>query len=286
MKEINIKKIKLTNKYEECFDLNVKKNHNYILANGILTHNCGKTYRVKKVLTELGKKEGTDYFIISGHITPLQFFCKLFMGRDKILIFDDVNILDSKINLNMLKAELNENSHGKVEYHTSRSLPEGVPESFIFTGRVIILLNDKPTNSKDLKAVENRILNHHLKFSYEEIIRILTDIAKQDIKGITLKERMEVVKYIKENTNCATKNLNIRLYQHLIRFYIWNKENWKVLAQDYIQNDRYTTMIIQGCKEKEFCEKTGLSKRTYFNYKQKCTGALKCTTKCTDNLAF
>jgi hypothetical protein len=222
----------------------------------------GKSYRVKKVLSDLDKKEGTDYYIISGHITPLQFFTKLFQAKDKIVVFDDVNILESKINLNMLKASLNENSYGKVEYHTSKKMPEGIPSSFIFTGKVIILLNDKPKNSEHLRAVENRILTHHLKFSYEEIIRIIFDIAKQNVEGVSQAERFEVVKWLKDNTNRATKNLNIRLYQHTIRFYKWNKEYWKELATNYIQNDEYTTMIIQGITDNEWVEKTGMSLKT------------------------
>ncbi|MFH1276237.1 MAG: hypothetical protein ABIH82_03925, partial [Candidatus Woesearchaeota archaeon] len=59
------------------------------------------------------------------------------------------------------------------------------------------------------------------------------------------------------------------LYQHLIRFYKWNKETWTILAKDYLQNDEYTTMIIQGVTEKDFCEKTGLSRPTYYRIKQK-----------------
>jgi hypothetical protein len=144
--EQEIEKIINTKTSEELEKLYFKPNE-YIkmvvegVEKGLLLYgesSLGKTYRVKKVLTELGKKEGTDYFIISGHITPLQFYCKMCMAKDKLICFDDVNILESKINLNMLKAALNENSHGRVEYHTTRTMPEGIPESFIFTGKVII----------------------------------------------------------------------------------------------------------------------------------------------------
>lgn len=228
----------------------------------------GKSYQVKRVLKEQNKIEGTDYFIISGHITPLQFYCKLFNAKDKIVVFDDVNILESKINLNMLKACLNENSFGRVEYHTSKKMPDNIPSSFIFTGQVIILLNDKPKNSEHLKAVESRILHHHLEFNYEEIIRIITDISKENIEGTTQQERFEVVKWIKDNTNQATKNLNIRLYQHAIRFFMWNRDSWKELASSYIQNDEVMTLIIQGLNDKDFCEKTGLHRATYYRMKK------------------
>jgi hypothetical protein len=229
----------------------------------------GKSFRVKKVLGELGKKEGEDYFIISGHITPLQFFSKLYLARDKLVVFDDVNLLENILNLNMLKAALNENSCGRVEYYTTHKMPTGVPASFIFTGQVIILLNGMPNDNEHLRAVENRVLTYHLQFSHEEILRILADIAKQHVEGISEAERLEIVDWIGNNTTEATKNLNIRLYQHLVIFYKWNKEEWKTLAQDYIKNDEYTLLIIQGLKEKAWCEATGLSRRSYYNYKQK-----------------
>lgn len=43
MKTIEIKKIEITNLETEMFDLEVEDNHNFILGNGILTHNSGKT---------------------------------------------------------------------------------------------------------------------------------------------------------------------------------------------------------------------------------------------------
>lgn len=223
----------------------------------------GKSYNVKKVLAEQGLKEGDDFFIISGHITPLQFYMKLYYAKEKIIVFDDVNILESKTNLNMLKACLNENSFGKVEYHTSKTIPDNIPSSFIFRGQVIILLNEKPKNSEHLKAVENRIITYELKFTYEEIIRIILDIAKQEVSGTTQEERFEVVKWIKENTNRATKNLNIRMYQHILRFYMWNKDIWKELGKEHIQNDEYITMILQNVDKDKWIEETGLSLATY-----------------------
>ena len=42
MEIIEIENIEFTNYETKMVDLKVEDNHNFILANGILTHNCGK----------------------------------------------------------------------------------------------------------------------------------------------------------------------------------------------------------------------------------------------------
>lgn len=225
----------------------------------------GKSYRVKEVLKRLGKK---DYMFVSGHITPLKFYSKLYQARGDLVVFDDVDILSNLIILNMIKAALNENSSNVVEYHTTKKME--IPSSFIFNGQVIMLLNDIPKRNEHLKAIESRVLKYHLKFSREEILKIIFEIAhKKEIEGTTLQERLMVARWIKENTNRATLNLNIRLYLQAIEFYKWDKANWQELTANQIQTDEYSTMIIQGVTEKDFVEKTGLHRATYYRMKNK-----------------
>jgi len=225
----------------------------------------GKSYMVKNVLKQKGKK---DFCFISGHITPMRFYSKLYANRDNLVIFDDVNILESIIILNMIKASVNENSGNVVEYHTSKKID--IPNSFVFNGEVIILLNDIPKNNEHLKAVESRVLTYHLKFNYEEIIKIIFEIAhKTQIEGTTLQERLEVANWIREVTNQSTNNLNIRFFLQAIQFFKWNKENWKELSIRQIKTDENIQLIVQGVGEKDFIEKTGLHRATYYRLKQK-----------------
>lgn len=219
----------------------------------------GKSFNVKRVLGEHHLKEGEDFAFICGHITPLQFYKKLYANQNKIVVLDDINILESKINLNMLKASLNDNI-GKIEYHTTTKMD--IPSSFIFSGKVIILLNDKPKNCEHLKAVESRILTYHLNMSYEQKIATLFDITKLDYKGLELDERLDIAKWIKGNTNEATKNLSIRLLFMCFEFYKHNKELWKDLAKLYVQNDEYYSLIIENCSDDEWIEKTGTGLKT------------------------
>jgi len=225
----------------------------------------GKSYRVKEVLKRLEVKE---FSFISGHITPLKFYEKLFQAREGLVIFDDVNILDNLIILNMIKASLNENSQNVVEYHTTKKM--NIPSSVVFNGQVIILLNDIPKRNEHLKAIESRVLKYHLQFTREEILKIIFEIAqKKEIEGTTILERIEIAKWIKDNTNRATQNLNIRLYLQAVDFYKYDKENWKELTSKQIQNDEWATLIIQGCSPEKWVEETGLSITTMDRIRRK-----------------
>jgi len=230
-------------------------------ARGLLLYgesSLGKSYRVKEVLKRLGKK---DYIFISGHITPMRFYAKLYQAREDLIVFDDVNILDNLIILNMIKACLNENSGNVVEYHTTKKM--NIPSSFIFNGQVIMLLNDIPKRDEHLKAIESRVLKHHLTFTREEILKIIFEIAtKKEVDGVSLAERLEIARWIKDNTNKATINLNIRLYLQAIDFYKWNKEQWKELTSNQIQNNEQVSLILQNCSDEEWIEKTGMSIKT------------------------
>lgn len=236
-------------------------------ARGLLLYgesSLGKSYRVKEVLKRLGIK---DYVFVSGHITPMKFYEKLYLAKDSLVVFDDVDILGNLIILNMIKASLNENSGNVVEYHTTKKMD--IPSSFIFNGRVIMLLNDIPARNEHLKAIESRVLKYHLKFNREEILKIIFEIAhKFEIEGTKVENRLEIANWIKDNTSKATQNLNIRLYLQAVDFWKWNKADWKLLTEKQIINDGFAELILMGLSKDEWKEKTGLSERSFDRKRQ------------------
>jgi len=236
-------------------------------ARGFLLYgesSLGKSHRVKSVLKELGLK---DYVFVSGHITPMKFYEKLYQARDSLVIFDDVDILGNLIILNMIKASLNENSGNVVEYHTTKKMD--IPSSFIFNGQVIMLLNDIPKRNEHLKAIESRVLKYHLKFSREEILKIIFEIAhKFEIEGTTTEDRIIIANWIKDNTTQATENLNIRLYLQAVDFFKWDKLNWEELTKSQIKTNGYAELIVQGISNEKWVEETGLSLATYKRMKK------------------
>lgn len=257
----------------ECLEMVAKKQAKGFLMYGQTS--LGKSFRVKEVFKRLGLKPmdrtSGDYMFVSGHITPMRFYAKMYEGRDKIVVFDDVDILNNLIIVNMIKAGLNENSSNIVEYHTTKKMD--IPSSFAFNGQMIILLNEIPEKNEHIKAIMSRVLSHELKFDFNQKIKIIFEIAHKGtgtiMEGTTLQERLDIAKWIKENTNLATKNFNIRLFLQAVQFYKWNKDKWKNLALGQVQNDEYLTIILQGCNGEEFCNETGLSIITYKRLKKK-----------------
>jgi predicted HicB family RNase H-like nuclease len=227
----------------------------------------GKTFRVRKSML----KNQVPYVLHCGHITEMKFYIKCFQNADKIHIFDDESILHSKTFLNMIKAMLNGET-GLVEYDTTRKFPSGVNSSFTFTGKVIIILNDLPRNDEHFKAVKNRVLNYELILNRQQRLNLLYERAKNEkIEGTTKEERIMIVDWIKDNTDNSTLNLNYRLYEKTIDFYIHQNNDWKRLTKTQIEGiDKYTMLIIQGVDNiSDWCQKTGKTPRTYYRYKQK-----------------
>jgi len=223
----------------------------------------GKTYRVKKSLE--GKMPVKDYIIHSGHATPRNLYIKSYLARNKIQVFDDVDILSNKTASNLLKAMLG--LDGIVQWDSSRELPPYIDKMFKFNGKVIILLNELPKtkNNEHLRAVESRVLFYHLKISRTERLSLLYERAEtEEIEGTTSEERLALVDWIRDNTDELTSNLNYRLYEKTLNFYVQNRDNWEELAKTQIKSvDEYLNLLIQGCED-EWCETTGKSRRSYF----------------------
>ena len=223
----------------------------------------GKSYNTKKAFEEVG----VNFKYACGHITNLALYQFLYDNRKEHIILDDVNILDNEINLNMLKSALNDYA-SVVSYNTTSGKMK-VPSQFLFEGSITILLNKKPKNNASLEAVESRILVHELKFNYNQKLMLMKQISLIDYEDMTEEDREKVFNWIKENTNASTNNFNLRDLFKLYDFYRYNKEEWKILAQSIFVKEYALDLIIQGLGVIDWCEQTGKSRKTYFNYKRK-----------------
>lgn len=264
---LEIEKNKTTTYLEEVYyipkqftQMVIKENARGFLMYG--ESGLGKTYSVLRTFKELKQ----PFVLLNGHITSLELYNLLFQHKDEIIVLDDVNILDSEQNLNILKACLSDNSR-IVQYHTTSSKLR-VPSKFLFNGRLIILLNDLPRKTESLRAVESRTLNYELKISFKDKIKILFELATLSYKNLKEEERLEIVRWIKDKTSRATENLNLRLLFTCFEFYIFDKDNWKTLASKIIKNNEDLLLIVQGLSEQEWCSETGRHRATYYRLKQ------------------
>lgn len=233
----------------------------------------GKTYSVVKAFSEI--KE--NFVMLSGHITSLELYHYLFEHRTENIVLDDVNVLEDVKNLNMLKACLSDNSR-VVQYHTSSTRLK-VPNKFLFEGTIILLLNKIPRITENLKAVESRILSHELKLDYKTKIKIILELSKTPYKRLSEEKRSKIANWIRDNTNQATENLNLRLLFCCYEMFLFDNENWIKLASKIIRNNENMLLIVEGLSKEEWCEETGLSRRSYYRLKQSAglSGVIRCT---------
>jgi len=247
----------------------------------------GKTWRVIKEL------EDAKYVYTDSFSTPQALYIWMYKHRDEdVLVVDDpANFLDNVKVLAMLKGGLwnvgNMNTR-IIHYMTTKPMQdeEGnyVPTSFVLNARLIIITNYLNKKNPHLSAILSRVNHCIVDIPYEELMKIIEQVAKLDYPDLTKEERMEVFEYLKENTSSATESLNIRTLIKCFQQRVYSKrikkpELWKtlmtlsilkknpklVLVEELVNDKTYRT---EEERVKEFMKQTGASRPTYFRLKE------------------
>ena len=259
------------NSYTETLIRNNKINGLIIIGK----RGMGKTFNLIMKLENL-KVEG--YNIIKGHISPLSVFKTLYQNKENgVIIFDDIiGLLKNEEILSLLLGATDYDNR-TVKWISSKTLMD-LPNSFVFNGKIIILLNHIEQSNEFLNALKDRCYTISLNFSNEEIIQMLYIIANK--RGISY----EVVDFLKEMNRASLQNLSLRTLdktQNIYQTYN-NNGDWKGLAREMLEYDDVEDVFIeivgdrQSVKEqvREWIERTGYSRRQFFYLKkqlvQKC----------------
>jgi hypothetical protein len=244
--------------------------------NSIICHSkagYGKTYTTIKTLQE----HGIGYEYMSGVTTAVELYKLLFNNNGKIIILDDVETIfqDDRI-INLLKASLwGVDNNRVVTYKTSSKVLQDYPDSFIFTGKIIILANEiKGKQDESFNALISRSLKYELKYSLKDII----NLCKQTLplKKLTLKQELIIGNFL-DNQVRAEYNFNLRVFERLIEFVKYDINNGIELFLNSLEIDEEVlTMInIIGANKpvdeqvNEYIALTGKSRRSFFRKKQK-----------------
>lgn len=253
------------------------------VANGVVITGeggIGKTYNVLKQLNSLGLKDNEDYVRLTTYSTPLEFYRQLYEHKDKkVILIDDVqSIWTNKTMVSILKGVLDDIGGKRIAQYSTTSEKKGfVPDKFIVNAGIIIIANNLPLKDRDVKAVISRCHSYDMNLHYNDVIVLLTDIAKNiQIEGVSQQERLEIVSWLDNYCN-ASYDLSLRTFNRLIELYQHNKKSWKSLAKNFLNNDEDLEIALQVCKEyvsakeqvKAFIEKSGKSRATFYTLKKK-----------------
>lgn len=228
----------------------------------------GKTYSVEKYLKE-NNKEGV---FVNTHITPLSLYIHLYNNRDKILIFDDLDKLDDTIIAIFKAATWQTNGKRTLNWiSTSNVLEEvGIPNEFEFLGKIIITCNNENRHKKfePLLArmfVVNKVTSRK---EFEDICsKIFEDYGLDTYEG-----------FMKDYINIYTDGLHLR---NILKYCELCKagfvEDAKKLfgVNEYFKFFAVSQVSLVSMLQKQFEEKFGLGRATFFRYWKKFNGLKK-----------
>jgi hypothetical protein len=226
----------------------------------------GKSYQAVKAMDKRGLSQYKDYIVISGYITPLEFYKKIYDYATKIIIVDDTDsVLASEEIRSMLLAMLwNPMGARKVTYASSTSKMDDRNNEFEFTGKLILLTNKVP---KHLKAYLSRSFYYKFDIQRDRRLAMMYDMAKR--QGIAI----EIVDFIRDNTTKDTPNCDFRLMWKVSEIYATKHPKWKVLTLALLNGeDEILKTIIELAagnlsvkeQEKQFLEMKIGSRATFY----------------------
>lgn len=230
-------------------------------------------------------KENAKFVYFQGFLTPLQLYKTLYEYREGyILVFDDVSgLISNNYSLSLILSALwSATDKRKVSWNSTTGKLD-IPTETIFGSRIIFITNKLP-NSEYAELVMSRCLNYEISLNYRQILIMMSEIAKMPHDKFSKEQRLEIVDFIKENTDETTKNFDLRIQKKAENLYLYNKEKWKELALILLNKKDSKLALVKKLllsatyvKEavEEYSKMTGDTARNFYYLKNKLTEKLK-----------
>jgi len=173
----------------------------------------GKTYLVKKTLTDMGLEEAKQFVHFKGRATAAGLFVTLYENSDKIIVLDDCDSVFKDMDaVNMLKAALDSYDTRKLSYISTKPLKDAygdpVPRHFEFTGKIIFISNISQSKLDD--AIKSRSfvsdISMNTKQMFQRIDDLKDDIEKK-IPGEVKEKALNIMKSLEKKYDGVEINL-------------------------------------------------------------------------------
>lgn len=220
----------------------------------------GKTYTVIKEMEKLLGPEGGKWILIKGKTSPLGLYSSLFLNRDRLIVFDDIDsVFDNKDTVNMLKAAVDSYDVRHISWISPRTVdvsrldPESIqklyddietkletdplnakikyPNTFEFTGRVIFISNIH--ESKMDKAIKSRSFVIDITLKAKDVFNRMMSIINEILPNVALSEKERVLNFLKEKSQAGEKDVDIRTLINGIKCKQSGSSRWEHLAEFY-----------------------------------------------------
>lgn len=198
----------------------------------------GKTYLVKKTLTESGLRESYDFVHFKGRSTAAGMFITLYQNSDKVIVFDDCDsIFKDADAVNMLKAALDSYDTRKISYLTSKPLKDEmgdpIPTSFEFTGKVIFISNISQSAMDE--AIKSRSFVSDISMNTEQMFTRIEQLMTKMEPGIPVQAKESALQIMKRlNTKYSGVEINLRSFIKASRICAMGFENPEAMVAEQI----------------------------------------------------
>jgi hypothetical protein len=210
----------------------------------------GKTYNVERALKDEGLEEDEDYMLISGAVSVIMMYKKMYQFRNKTLIFDDCDaVFRDENGRNILKAALDTKKVRRISYLKKSSLvfdpkdyendPQGeyeqienglVPAYFEFAGRVIFISNLEKDKADPDGAIRSRSYLIDVDpddATLMERMRLL--LPHLEPKEMPLSEKEEIFDFMQQ-----ANDISMRTFVKAAGLKSAGLKNWKRMAQRHL----------------------------------------------------
>jgi len=223
--------------------------------------------------------EGEEFEVIQGNITPLALFNKLCAHPNKTFLLDDtLSMVQNKQSLSLLFAAMwSAQGRRKIEWNsTSQKVNQ---TEALFDGKIILVLNSVPRENVEIQTLMSRCLSYTIRFNYQQKMEIIYELVKVISKTEEeTKKNMKIADWLRENSNESTRDLDLRTF-FKIKQLSETTEDWKqfALKMDGMQSNEaiaemkrvYESGQMSKEQVKEWCERTGLKQRQFYNYRKR-----------------
>lgn len=233
-----------------------------------------KSSTVEQILVD----SGIEFTSLGSFSTPLYLYNSICKWPDKLLLLDDCAGLFSESSaMAILKAATwsSVGSHGQRRVTWGSSSDRAKEESVNFSGKMILLTNTLPTG-RDIEAFLSRTLYLRIAFDADEVEQMLIEAARSPEHYGNTELALEVVSHLVsgDGTN-DLRRISLRTLKMAYEIATTNPTGWKHLLDRLLPKVSAKAIAgrlsgIGGSVEeqaRQFSRQTGLSRRTFFNYR-------------------
>ena len=201
----------------------------------------GKTYLVKKTLTDMGLEEAKQFVHFKGRATAAGLFVTIYENSDKIIVLDDCDSVFKDVDaVNLLKAALDSYDTRKLSYISTKPLKDTygdpVPRHFEFTGKIIFISNISQSKLDD--AIKSRSFVADISMNTKQMFQRIDDLKDQietKIPNEVKDKALEIMKGLEKKYDGV--EINLRSFIKACRICAMGFENVEGMVAEQIIKD-------------------------------------------------